>query len=182
MKKFLWIIIGVIGIIAILLFLGYKGKGGKYFSSKEKKDLPLIRIEGINFTEWNEKGEKVWTVRAESGEEFKQKMIFNKVKIIFLEENAPTSEGEAGRIIVDLRTSNLTMEEGIKISSYLDGAELSTPTLEWKASEKKLLTEDKITFKRGDLITEGKGLIADTNLSQVIIKSEIITRLKGGKI
>lgn len=182
MKKFLWIIIGVMGIIAILLFLGYKGKGGKYFTSEEKKDLPLIRIEGINFTEWNEKGEKIWIVKAESGEEFKRKMIFNKVKIIFLEKNTPVSEGEAGKVSVDLRNSNLTMEGGVKIFSHLDGAELSTPTLEWKASEKKLLTEDKITFKRGNLITEGKGLIADTNLSQVIIKSEIVTRLKGGKI
>lgn len=182
MKKFLWIIIGIIGIILLFLFLGYKGREGKYFTSEEKKDFPLVRIEGINFTEWNEKGEKIWIVWAESGEEFKQKMIFNKVKVILLEENVPASEVEAGRVSVDLRTSNLIMEGGIKIFSHLDGAELSTSTLEWKASEKKLLTEDKITFKRGDLITEGKGLVADTNLSQVIIKSEIITRLKGGKI
>lgn len=182
MKKFLWIIIGAIGIVAILFFLGYKGKERKYFTSQKKKDFPLIRVEGINFTEWNEKGEKIWIILADSGEEFKQKIVFNKVKVTFLEKNAPVSEAEAGRVTVDLRTSNLTMQGGIKIISCLDKAELSTSTLEWKASEKKLLTEDKITFKRGNLITEGKGLVADINLSQVIIKSEIITRLKGGKI
>ncbi|MCD6231669.1 LPS export ABC transporter periplasmic protein LptC [Candidatus Aerophobetes bacterium] len=179
MKKFLWIIAGIIGVIALFIFFTYKEERGKY--SLPEKDYPLLRIEGINFIGWNEKGEEMWRVSAKSGEEFQQSMILKEVELVLLEDGIPVSKGRAGKVSIDLQTSNLILEEGIKVISCLHKAELSTSTLEWKASEKKLVTEDKIIFKRGDLITEGRGLVADTKLSQVIIKSEIVTRLVGEK-
>lgn len=147
-------------------------------SAKEKEEPLLLEVQGVNLVGWDEEGRKSWELQADSGRQFVNRMILTRVKVKLLEEGKLASGGEAGKVVVDIRTSNLLFEGKVKLISYVNEAELFTSNLEWIASEKKLFTEERVLFERGDLITEGWGLIADPELGQIEIKREVVTRLR----
>lgn len=147
-------------------------------SAKEKEEPLLLEAQGVNLVGWDEEGRKSWELQADSGRQFVNRMILTRVKVKLLEEGKLASGGEAGKVVVDIRTSNLLFEGKVKLISYVNEAELFTSNLEWIASEKKLRTEERVLFERGDLITEGWGLIADPELGQIEIKREVVTRLR----
>jgi LPS export ABC transporter protein LptC len=147
-------------------------------SAKEKEEPLLLEAQGVNLVGWDEEGRKSWELQADSGRQFVNRMILTRVKVKLLEEGKLASGGEADKVVVDIRTSNLLFEGKVRLISYVNEAELFTSNLEWIASEKKLRTEERVIFERGDLITEGWGLIADPELGQIEIKREVVTRLR----
>jgi LPS export ABC transporter protein LptC len=162
----------------LLLLSGCEEKKEREPSGKEKEQPLLLEVQGVKLVGWDEEGRKSWELQADSGKQFINKMILTKVKIKLLEEGKLASGGEADRVVVEIDTSNLLFEGKVKLISYVDGAELLSSNLEWIASEKKLLTEERVVFKRGDLITEGWGLVADPELEQIEIKREVVTRVR----
>ena len=180
------LILGIALLIIAFLFLRaeHKERGGKENLEKAGGEMPLLEAEGINLMEWDDYGRKTWELQADSGKEFVKETVLNKARISFFQEGVLVSEGEAEKLIVNNQTSELLLQERVKIVSYLDGAELFTSNLKWLATEKKLYTKERVLFKRGNLIMEGRELIASPDLSQIVIKKEVTTRLIkiGGKI
>ena len=165
--------------IALLLLLsGCEEKTKSEPSGKEKEEPLLLEVQGVNLVGWDEEGRKSWELQADSGKQFVNQMILSQVNITLFEKGKLASGGEADRVVVEIRTSNLLFEGKVKLISYIDGAELLSSNLEWMASEKKLLTEERVVFKRGNFITEGWGLVADPELSDIEIKREVVTRLR----
>ncbi|MEA3485553.1 MAG: LPS export ABC transporter periplasmic protein LptC [Candidatus Aerophobetes bacterium] len=183
-RGFLIIGVGLVIIACLFFFVGHKGKRGEESLEKTKKKVPLLEAEGISLTEWDKKGEKTWELRADSGAKFIKKTVLNKVKVFFFQEKGLASEGETEKVFANNQTSDLVLQGGVKIISHLDGAELFTSNLRWSASERKLYTAEKVLLKRGNLIMEGRELVASPDLSQIVIKKEVTTRLIkiGGKI
>lgn len=169
----------VILMVALFLLLsGCEEKKKREPSGKEKEEPLLLEVQGVHLVGWDEEGRKSWELQADSGKQFVNQMILTQVKIKLLEKGKLASGGEADRVVVEIRTSNLLFEGKVKLISYIDGAELLSSNLEWIASENKLLTEERVVFKRGNLITEGWGLVADPELGQIEIKREVVTRLR----
>ncbi|MCK4925805.1 LPS export ABC transporter periplasmic protein LptC [Candidatus Aerophobetes bacterium] len=165
-------------IFAVLLLLSGCAEKKREPSAKEKEEPLLLEAQGVSLVGWDEEGRKSWELQADSGRQFVNRMILTRVKVKLLEEGKLASGGEAGKVVVDIGTSNLLFEGKVKLISYVNEAELFTSNLEWIASEKKLRTEERVLFERGDLITEGWGLIADPELGQIEIKREVVTRLR----
>jgi len=169
----------VILVVALFLLLsGREERKEREPSGKEKEEPLLLEAQGVNLVGWDEEGRKSWELQADSGKQFVNQMILTQVKIKLLEKGKLASGGEADRVVVEIRTSNLLFEGKVKLISYIDGAELLSSNLEWIASENKLLTEERVVFKRGDLITEGWGLVENPELSQIEIKREVVTRVR----
>ncbi len=165
-------------IFAVLFLLSGCEENKREPSAKEKEEPLLLEAQGVSLVGYDEEGRKSWELQADSGRQFVNRMILLRVKVKLLEEGKLASGGEASKVVVDIRTSNLLFEGKVKLISYVHEAELFTSNLEWIASEKKLRTEEKVIFERGDLITEGWGLIADPELGQIEIKREVVTRLR----
>jgi len=165
-------------IFAVLSLLSGCEENKREPSAKEKEEPLLLEAQGVSLVGWDEEGRKSWELQADSGRQFVNRMVLLRVKVKLLEEGKLASGGEASKVVVDIGTSNLFFEGKVKLISYVNEAELFTSNLEWIASEKKLRTEEKVIFERGDLITEGWGLIADPELGQIEIKREVVTRLR----
>lgn len=165
-------------IFAVLSLLSGCEEKKREPSAKEKEEPLLLEAQGVSLVGWDEEGRKSWELQADSGRQFVNRMILTRVKVKLLEEGKLASGGEAGKVVVDIGTSNLLFEGKVKLISYVNEAELFTSNLEWIASEKKLRTEERVIFERGDLITEGWGLIADPELGQIEIKRGVVTRLR----
>lgn len=165
--------------LAVLLLLsGCEEEKKRESSAKEKEEPLLLEVQGVSLVGWDEEGRKSWELQADSGRQFVNRMILTHAKVKLLEEGKLASGGEASKVVVDIGTSNLLFEGKVKLISYVHEAELFTSNLEWIAWEKKLRTEERVIFERGDLITEGWGLIADPELGQIEIKREVVTRLR----
>ena len=175
-RKIVFLLILMIAFLSLLS--GCEEKKKTEPSGEEKEEPLLLEVQGVNLVGWDEEGRKSWELQADSGKQFVNQMILTQVKITLLEKGKLASGGEADRVVVEIRTSNLLFEGKVKLISYIDGAELLSSNLEWMASEKKLLTEERVIFKRGNFITEGWGLVADPELSHVEIKREVVTRLR----
>lgn len=165
-------------IFAVLSLLSGCEENKREPSAKEKEEPLLLEAQGVSLVGWDEEGRKSWELQADSGRQFVNRMILLRVEVKLLEEGKLASGGEAGKVVVDIGTSNLLFEGKVKLISYVNEAELFTSNLEWIASEKKLRTEERVIFERGDLITEGWGLIADPELGQIEIKREVVTTLR----
>jgi len=57
----------------------------------------------------------------------------------------------------------------------VEGDELLTSELQWDNRERKLWTEKEVILKKGCLVTRGRGLIADTDLTTITIKKDVTT-------
>ncbi|TET62822.1 LPS export ABC transporter periplasmic protein LptC [Candidatus Aerophobetes bacterium] len=165
-------------IFAVLSLLSGCEEKKREPSAKEKEEPLLLEAQGVSLVGWDEEGRKSWELQADSGRQFVNRMILTRVKVKLLEEGKLASGGEAGKVVVDIGTSNLLFEGKVRLISYVNEAELFTSNLEWIASEKKRRTEERVIFERGDLITEGWGLIAEPELGQIEIKREVVTRLR----
>jgi len=169
--------VGLAVMACIFLFMNHKEKGPANNPQEMRKEVPLLEARGISLTEWNEKGEKIWEVQADSGMEFAKETILSKARVSFFEEGALASEGKVEKVLVNNQTSELILQGRVRLVSHTDGAELLTSNLRWIPSEEKLCTNERVFYKRGNLIMEGFGLIANPDLSQIEIKEDVTTRV-----
>jgi len=180
LRKKKLIVLGLVAVsIVVLFFIDWQREKESYSTKKkkEKEEIPLLSVKGVNLVGWNSEGEKSWRVEADSGVQFSDRMILERVKFYLLEGGKFVSEGKTKEVIIDNRSSNLILRGSIVLVSSLDGTQLFTSEMEWIASERKLQTEDKVIIKRKNLIVEGWGLVANPDLSQVEIKRKATTKL-----
>jgi len=143
----------------------------------EAEDLPLMKAEGIVLTEWNDRGEKIWQLRAVSGSQTLKRMSLNQVKIFLYQEGRVASKGEAKEVIVDNQSSDLLLKGDVRLFSYPEGDELLTAELHWNNQARKLWTEEEIILKKSGLITRGRGLVGDPDLATIVMGDSVTTYL-----
>lgn len=181
-KGLVILVLGVAAAIALLFLINWERKEEGYpLKPKEEKEVFLSEAQEVNLVGWNKEGEKSWKLEADSGVQFSDRTVLSGVNLYLLEKEEPVSSIEAKEITIDNRSSNLLFKGDVKVISYLDGAELLTPELEWIASERKLQAQNKVIIKRKNLVIEGWGFVANPDLSQIEIEREIITRFVGEK-
>jgi LPS export ABC transporter protein LptC len=76
---------------------------------------------------------------------------------------------------VDLKTKDVRLE-GAVVARSDQGAELRTESLRWIAATRRLLTEQSVTITRGGLLTQGRGLEAETGLERFRIFQNITSQ------
>jgi len=178
LRKKRLIILALVAVSIIFLFLiGWQREKESYSAKKEKEEVPLLSVKGVNLVGWNKEGERSWEVEANSGVQFSDRMILKEVKFYLLEGGEFVSRGETKEVVINNRSSNLVLKGNVTLVSCLDGTQLFTSEMEWIASERRLQTEDKVIIKRKNLIVEGWGFVANPDLSQVEIKSRTTTKL-----
>lgn len=170
-----------LSIIGIFLFVPVWHKEQKlhYLESSASK-IPIMEINGVEFTQLDENEKKVWILSAARAIQFSDSTILENAEVKLFKEGNLTSQGTADRIIIENSTSNFTLKGNICIVSYRDGTELRTSELFWNNSERKLYTEKEVDIKKKGLVIQGKGLICKPDLSLIIIKSEVKTYFEGG--
>jgi LPS export ABC transporter protein LptC len=140
---------------------------------------PLVEMEGVSLTQWNEAGEKVWTLKADSAQQYTDTTVLRQAFLTLFEEDKPVSAGSANLVSVNNGTSDFDLEGDITVLSYRDRTSLSTQQLHWDAEERKMYSDGDVTVKRGELLIQGRGLEAQPDLSQITIFNQVTSYLKG---
>jgi LPS export ABC transporter protein LptC len=126
-------------------------------------------------------GSTVWEVRADHVEVNEREGVtvltrtIQPISIVFFSRQGQVT-CLADRATLDLKSKDVLLAGGIVARSE-QGVELRTESLKWLAASRRLRTEDSVTITRGGLVSQGRGLEAETDLERVRILQNITSRI-----
>jgi LPS export ABC transporter protein LptC len=127
-------------------------------------------------------GSRLWEVRADRADVYEREGYTilsaqtRPVEIVLFSSQGQLS-CQANRATVDLRTKDVRLE-GAVLARSDQGTELKTESLKWTAASRRVQTEDPVTIRRGGLMSQGRGLEAETGLERVRIFQNITSQLR----
>jgi LPS export ABC transporter protein LptC len=85
----------------------------------------------------------------------------------------------ADRATVDLKTKDVRLD-GTVVARSDQGTQLETDSVRWIAASRRLVSDRPVTISRGNLVTQGRGMDAETSLERVRIFQNITSSLQPG--
>jgi LPS export ABC transporter protein LptC len=140
---------------------------------------PEIVLQRVHMVE-SRGGATVWEVRADQAEVNEREgftvltRMTRPIEITFFSRQGQVS-CVANRAILNLKTKDVRLE-GAVVARSDQGAELRTELLRWIAASRRLLTDQPVTIIRGGLLTQGRGLEAETDLERFRIFQNITSQ------
>jgi LPS export ABC transporter protein LptC len=142
---------------------------------------PEMTLQQVHILETRD-GVRVWEVRADRVEvrERDGVTILNRVQrpieITFYSAQQGRLVCQANRASLDLKTKDVRLE-GAVLARSEQGMELKTESLHWVSASRRLLTDQAVTIIRGALVSQGKGMEAETDLERVRIFQNITSHV-----
>lgn len=144
-------------------------------------NLPEVTLDSVHMLE-TRSGSPLWEVRADRAEVYERDGYtvltrrMRPVEVVLF-----SSQGQltcvADRATLDLRTKDVRLEGAVWARSER-GMELRTEALKWTAASRRLSTEQPVTIRRGNLVSQGRGLEAETDLERVRILQNITSQVR----
>ena len=165
--------------VGILIASGVVPAAGAVDSAGSGASSPEIVLQRVHILESRD-GATVWEVRADHAEVNEREgftvlmRAARPIEITFFSHQGQVS-CLANRATVDLKTKDVRLE-GAVVARSDQGAELRTETLRWIAATRRLLTDQSVTITRGGLLTQGRGLEAETGLERFRIFQNITSQ------
>lgn len=141
---------------------------------------PSISLQQVHMIETRE-GAKLWEIRADQVEVNEREgftvltRVDRPIRIAFY-----SSQGQAtcvaDRATLDLATKDVRLEGGVVARSE-QGVELKTEQLRWIAASRRLQTDQSVTITRGNLVSRGRGMEAETDLERVRLFQNITSQV-----
>jgi LPS export ABC transporter protein LptC len=141
---------------------------------------PSISLQQVHMIETRE-GSKLWEIRADQVEVNERQgftvltSVNHPIQIAFY-----SSQGQAtcvaDRATLDLTTKDVRLDGGVVARSE-QGVELKTEQLRWIAASRRLQTDQAVTITRGNLISRGRGMEAETDLERVRVFQNITSQV-----
>ena len=141
---------------------------------------PELSLQTVHMIE-TRAGSTVWEVRADHVEVNEREGVtvltrtIQPISIVFFSRQGQVT-CLADRATLDLKSKDVLLAGGIVARSE-QGVELRTESLKWLAASRRLRTEDSVTITRGGLVSQGRGLEAETDLERVRILQNITSRI-----
>jgi LPS export ABC transporter protein LptC len=126
-------------------------------------------------------GSKLWEIRADQVEVNERQgftvltRVNSPIQIAFY-SNQGQATCIADRATLDLTTKDVRLEGGVVARSE-QGVELKTEQLRWIAASRRLQTDQAVTITRGNLISRGRGMEAETDLERVRLFQNITSQV-----
>jgi LPS export ABC transporter protein LptC len=141
---------------------------------------PEITLQQVHMVE-TRAGTKLWEVRADRVDVHEREGVTilsrmsRPIEVIFY-----STEGRltcvANRATVDLKTKDMRLEGEVFARSD-QGTELRTEALQWLAAPRRVQTDQPVWISRGNLVSQGRGLEAETSLERVRIFRNITSQV-----
>lgn len=126
-------------------------------------------------------GAKLWEIRADQVEVNEREgftvltRVNRPIQIAFY-----SAQGQAtcvaDRATLDLATKDVRLE-GEVVARSEQGVELKTEQLRWIAASRRLQSDQAVTITRGNLISRGRGMEAETDLERVRLFQNITSQV-----
>ncbi len=179
MRWRLWEVL-VLGLLICSAAFGAKAEAGAAPApaGTAPPDLVLRKIHLVET-----RGESVlWEVWADQVEmrEAEGTGVLSRVAnpvVVLLYFNQGQLRCTADRATVDLKTKDVRLD-GAVVARSDQGTQLETDSVRWIAASRRLVTDRPVTISRGNLVTRGRGMDAETSLERVRVFQNITSFLQ----
>ncbi len=182
MRRRLWWTGGVAGgLVLALLLLWPPRSTTRAAPAAPATNPPEVTVQDFHLIE-TRGGATLWDVRADRAEVHEQEgyavlsRVTHPIQVTLYSASRGQLVCTAQRAIVDLKSKYVQLEGAVTARSD-QGAELKTEALRWIAASRQLRTDQPVTVSRGNLLTRGRGLEAETALERVQILQNITSQL-----
>jgi LPS export ABC transporter protein LptC len=131
-------------------------------------------------------GSKLWEIHADQVEVNEREgvtvltRVTQPVQIAFFSDQGQVT-CVANRATLDLKTKDVQLQGAVWARSE-QGMELRTEALTWTAGSHRLHTDQAVTITRGTLVSQGRGMEAETDLERVRVFHNITSQLGSARI
>lgn len=181
MKTIRYLLLSIIFlvIITIAAFLS------RWFTGKGITPLNIprissdLKIEGVRLTRVAG-GKTEWELKARSADYFRDKGVthLESPEVVFYGKSDLRIElkGNSGEVFNS--SNDVKVSGDVKIVTS-DGYTFRSDSLFYSSGEKTVSTESRVTLKGNGIDVEGLGMVADTEMSRVLIKRHVRAVLEG---
>jgi LPS export ABC transporter protein LptC len=174
--------LGVSGLVYILAISGLSVPGGvpAATAAEAPSAPPEMVLQQVHMVE-TRAGAKLWEVRADRVEVRERdgvtvlSRVSQPIEITFYSTQDQLN-CLANRATLDLKTKDVRLE-GAVVARSEQGTELKTESLRWIAQTRRLVSDQAVTITRGVLVSQGRGMEAETDLERVRIFQNITSQV-----
>lgn len=136
-------------------------------------EKPSLVFDGFTAT-GTRLGEKLWEARAATAQVFNDKKLarVQNVSIRYFKNGKVVSRARADEADLNTQTEDIAAQGNVVLQAQ-NGAVLYTSRLRWDQKHQRVSTEDWVKVVKEDSILTGKGLIADRDLEDVVVKENV---------
>lgn len=172
-------ILAVLLIVSWISFKAYAQEGKAVLeragqNTQEEKaaaQSPDQKMNDFSLSGYTQQGKKSWEIKGDSADIFSDVVKLNSVDADLYGEkenvNLVADKGE-----YDKNTGNMHLEDNVVINTDT-GASLTTDSLDWDRTAKKVTTDDPVSVKKENITADGKGLEGQTDLKKVYLKDDV---------
>jgi len=172
-------------LIAVFLGLGIPRAALAGQSPGPVATPPQIALQKVHMIETRE-GSRLWEIQADQVEVNEREGVTvltrgtQPIQIAFFSNQGQVT-CVANRATLDLKTKDVQLQGAVWARSE-QGMELRTEALTWTAGSRRLHTDQAVTIKRGTLVSQGRGMEAETDLERVRVFQNITSQVGSARI
>ena len=119
------------------------------------------------------KGKRVWELRSPKARlKLTGGAEINKPEIRFFQNGNHTTTANADLAIVEDQTNDVHLEGNVVIVALKEKTKLTTDRLNYSTKDEMFRTEESVLIERPDARIRGVGLVADSALTDITIRSQ----------
>jgi LPS export ABC transporter protein LptC len=179
-KIFLAAAILALVVVSIVYLVGNPGlkKAARAPVKDAKQDQAEVVIDGFHFAK-NDGDKENWDLKARKAEMKKDSKTaeLEDLEAVLCAKNGTKLNLKADSGTFDTESKSVKLsgkEKGVVITSN-SGYRVSTQSLDWNDKKKELRTDDPVTLHGKNIMIEGKGMVARSDLQEVRINNGVKT-------
>lgn len=180
-RKLFWSILflAVFSSAAINWYVSWKGE--RHAVNSRSDLVPDIIMERISQMNFNDLGDKHFTLNANEATHFMKKGIteFQKPELIFFEQNIHHWDAKANFGITPDNGDNFNLRGNVvirRLESSYGKIELHTQSMQISQKNEVAETRDDVTIFQGENRTESKGLRIEMQTGKLTLENKVVSR------
>jgi len=178
MKRIKFILIAIASLTFILVMVALVRNSLIPTNSMRLEDLPPrgvdMQLGNIHYEQTNQDAFKEWELNAQSAQYFKNenKIVLQSIALTFYSDEGKRYNltAEQGELYTD--SNNLKVSGNVFVDTE-EGYQVRTDSFQYNATERTIVTDDKVTLKSKDLVMTGKGMIVDLEEERLRILGDV---------
>ena len=133
-----------------------------------------MQLGNVHYEQTNQDAFKEWELNAHSAQYFKNE---NKIALQSITLTFHSDEGTVYKLSADqgelYTDSNDVKVHGNVVVVTDEGYRIQTDSFQYSAKERKIFTDDQVTFSGKDMVMTGKGMVVDLEEERLYLLEEV---------
>lgn len=178
MKRVKFILITIVSLTFILVMVALVRNSLIPTDSMHLENLPPrgvdMQLGNVHYEQTNQDAFKEWELNAQSAQYFKNenKIVLQSIALTFYSDEGKKYNltAEQGELYTD--SNDLKVSGNVFVDTD-EGYQVRTDSFQYNATERTIVTDDKVTLRSKEMVMTGKGMIVDLEEERLRILGDV---------